>query len=131
MKKALLRRAITGVKHAVKINADKEATLAQFQTAEKDLEMEFFELAAEAETFRLGWGQEIIGDAAKLYRLEEQLAKEKKSKDDQARAQQHQQEMAAKTATAKRSSPPSSQASSASTSPVVKEKDGLLSKSDD
>lgn len=64
-----------------KVGAISEDMLNDFKAAEKDMEFEFFELQAEAETFKKGWSQQIIKEAAQLVAIEERSQMEKKQKD--------------------------------------------------
>lgn len=58
-----------------------EETLAAFRKAEKDLELELYEVQAEAETFKTGWSQEIVQDAVRLSRVEDEILEVKKRKE--------------------------------------------------
>ena len=86
LRKALLRRAMTDLRRAWQLASEKETIqklvhegsigegmLEEFQLAEKETQVELMNLQAEAETFRLGWGNEIIKEAAALVRREDEL----------------------------------------------------------
>lgn len=87
LKKLLMRRCMTDIRRVTTLQEDKDSVmslsrtgaiseemLASFKSAEKDLEMEIFEVQAEAETFKPGWGESILRDAVKLSRVEDQVA---------------------------------------------------------
>ena len=94
LKKALVRRAMADVRRLMSIQDERdsimslsrsgaisEEMLGEFKAAEKELEMELFEVQSEAETFKEGWSQEIIKDAARLNHIERELAEVKRRKE--------------------------------------------------
>jgi translocation protein SEC66 len=94
LRRALVRRCMTDVRRLMKLQEDRdsilslsragaisEEALAEFKRAEKELELELFEVQAEAETFKAGWSQEIVQDAAKLSRMEDGLLETKRAKE--------------------------------------------------
>jgi hypothetical protein len=98
LRRALIRRCMTDVRRLIKLQEDRESimtlsrsgaiseeTLAEFKRAEKELELELFEVQAEAETFKEGWSQEIVQDAARLSRMEDDLLEKKRSKEREER----------------------------------------------
>ena len=86
LRKALLRRAMTDLRRAWQIRDEhdsihklmlsgsiSEEMWAEFKEADSATQLEWFDLQAEAETFRAGWGKEIMKDAAGLIRRENEL----------------------------------------------------------
>lgn len=73
-----------------------EEVLVDFKTAEKELELELYEVQAEAETFREGWGAEIIQDAARLSKIEDELLAMKKRQEASKERQERDGEKEAK-----------------------------------
>lgn len=82
---------MTDVRRLVQLQEDRDSVMAlsragalaeemliDFKTAERELELELYEVQAEAETFREGWGAEIIQDAARLSKIEDELLAMKK-----------------------------------------------------
>ena len=45
----------------------------EFKEAESAMQIEIFDLQAEAETFKAGWGKEVLRDAAGLIKREREL----------------------------------------------------------
>jgi hypothetical protein len=85
-RKALMRRAMTCVRRLWKLHADRDSVYAlmragsidevvwqQFKAAENHLQMEIYDIQAESETFKDGWSQAILREAAELCRKEDQL----------------------------------------------------------
>ncbi len=83
LKAALMRRAVTDVHRIMRLREDKPAMQALLQkgsigdelwnsllAAERELEAEILETAAEAHTFVEGWGQLIFQTATELYNTE-------------------------------------------------------------
>jgi translocation protein SEC66 len=75
-----------------------EEMLVDFKAAEKELELELFEVQAEAETFKEGWSNEIVRDSARLLKIEEELLDIKRRKEQHER-KKIDDEQAAKDAT--------------------------------
>lgn len=50
-----------------------EGMWGEFKEAESAMQIEIFDLQAEAETFKAGWGKEILRDAAGLIKREREL----------------------------------------------------------
>lgn len=86
LRKALLRRAMTDLRRAWQLRDEhdsihklmlsgsiSEEMWAEFKEADAAMQLEWFDLQAEAETFRAGWGKEIMRDAAGLIRRENEL----------------------------------------------------------
>lgn len=86
LRKLLLRRAMTDLKRAHQLQSEKEPLFKlmrsgtigegmweEFKEAEHGLQLEIFDLQAEAETFRPGWGAEILKEAAGLIKRERDL----------------------------------------------------------
>lgn len=86
LRKALLRRAMTDLRRSWQIRDEhdsmhklmlsgsiSEDMWAEFKEADTAMQLEWFDLQAEAETFRPGWGREIAKDAAGLIRRENEL----------------------------------------------------------
>ncbi len=98
LKKALVKRAMTDVRRLMKLEEERESVtslgragalseemMLAFKAAEKELQLEIFELQAEAETFKKDWGQEIIRDAVRLVKLEDELTEVKRRKEREDR----------------------------------------------
>lgn len=98
LKKALVKRAMTDVRRLMKLEEERESVtslgragalseemMLAFKAAEKELQLEIFELQAEAETFKKDWGQEIIRDAVRLVKIEDELTEVKRRKEREDR----------------------------------------------
>lgn len=94
LKKALMRRAITDMRRLMELNDEKEsvynlmrtgaiseAMWADFKSAESDLQLELFDVQAEAETFKKDWSQSIMKEAAMFLHKEREILEIKKAKD--------------------------------------------------
>lgn len=109
LRKALMKRVMADVRRMWKLNDERDSVnqlmkngaLSEkiwnaFKQAEKEMEIEFIEVQAEAETFKDGWSQTIIKEAVDFCRLDmfrqQQLKsreeQEKQTKDDQRRSKQ-------------------------------------------
>lgn len=119
LRKALMRRAITDMRRLMELNDEKESIYnlmrtgaisesmwADFKTAENDLQLELFDVQAEAETFKKDWSQAILKEAAMLLQKERELVEMKKAKEAEEkmmkdmekkmeRAKEHDQRMTA------------------------------------
>lgn len=86
LRKALLRRAMTDVKRVWELQEEKEALqkltrsgaipesmLNSYKDADHDMQLEIFDLQAEAETFKPGWSQTILKESAQLVQREREL----------------------------------------------------------
>lgn len=86
LRKALLRRAMTDVKRIVQMQEEKDSLFKlmragavpetiwnDFKDSEQEMQLEMFDLQAEAETFKPGWGQAILTEAAQLVQREREL----------------------------------------------------------
>lgn len=93
-----MRRAMTDVRHMLKLQEEHDSIMAlsragaiseemllEFKRAEKEVELEMFEVQAEAETFKEGWSQEIVRDAARLCKIEDELMEVKRRKEKEER----------------------------------------------
>lgn len=91
LKKALLRRAMSDVRRLMRLQSERESItqlnragifgeemMSAIKVADRELEMEILDVQAEAETFREGWSDEIIRDAVRLVRIEDELAETKR-----------------------------------------------------
>ncbi len=109
LKKALFRRTMTDVRRLLKLQEDRdsimalgrsgaisELVLADFKAAEKELELEIFDVQAEAETFRAGWSQEIIRDAARMLKVEDEMAEARRAKEREERRKEREAAEAAR-----------------------------------
>ena len=88
LRKLLIRRVMENVRRIWKMQNDRESIYAlmrsgaieeqlwkDFKAAEADMQLEIYDVQAEAETFKEGWSTSIIRDAAELCRKEESLLK--------------------------------------------------------
>lgn len=97
LKRALMRRCITDVRRLMSLQEEhdsvvnlgragalSEEMLISFKEAEKELELELFEVQAEAETFKTGWGDDIVRDSMRLMKIENEVmeVKRRKEKED-------------------------------------------------
>ena len=86
LRKALLRRAMTDVRRVWELQEEKEALhkltrsgsipesmLNSYKDADHDMQLEIYDLQAEAETFKPGWSQSILKEAAQLVQREREL----------------------------------------------------------
>lgn len=86
LRKALLRRAMTDVKRVWELQEEKEALqkltrsgaipesmLNSYKDADHDMQLEIFDLQAEAETFKPGWSETILKESAQLVQREREL----------------------------------------------------------
>lgn len=113
LKAALLRRAMSAVQRWGRLSEEHSAIQSlvrsgaigddlwnQFQAAGKELDAEFGEIVAEAETFKEGWGQQILQQAADMVaheaqkeqraeaeRIAAQEEKERKKREERERAE--------------------------------------------
>ena len=98
LRKALLRRAMTDLRRAWQLQDEHDSVRklmlsgsisedmwAEFKEAESAMQIELFDLQAEAETFRAGWGKEIMRDAAGLIRRENELVAMKEAVEQRQR----------------------------------------------
>lgn len=98
LRKALMRRAITDMRRLMELNEEKESVYnlmrtgaisesmwTDFKTAESDLQLELFDVQAEAETFKKDWSQNILKEAAMLLHKERELLEMKKAKEAEER----------------------------------------------
>lgn len=94
LRKALMRRAITDMRRLMELTEEKEsvynlmrtgsiseAMWNDFKTAESELQLELFDVQAEAETFKKDWSQSILKEAAMLLHKEREITEMKKAKD--------------------------------------------------
>lgn len=86
LRKALLRRAMTDVKRVWELQEEKEALHKltrsgaipesmwnSYKDADHDMQLEIYDLQAEAETFKPGWSQSILKESAQLVQREREL----------------------------------------------------------
>lgn len=86
LRKALLRRAMTDLKRVWELQEEKEALHKltrsgaipesmwnSYKDADHDMQLEIYDLQAEAETFKPGWSQLILKEAAQLVQREKEL----------------------------------------------------------
>ena len=86
LRKALLRRAMTDLKRVWELQEEKEALHKltrsgaipesmwnSYKDADHDMQLEIYDLQAEAETFKSGWSQSILKEAAQLVQREREL----------------------------------------------------------
>ena len=86
LRKALLRRAMTDVKRVWELQEEKEALHKltrsgaipesmwnSYKDAYHDMQLEIYDLQAEAETFKPGWSQSILKESAQLVQREREL----------------------------------------------------------
>lgn len=86
LRKALLRRAMTDVRRVWELQEEKEALhkltrsgaipeamFNSYKDADHDMQLEIYDLQAEAETFKLGWGQAILKEAAQIVQRDREL----------------------------------------------------------
>lgn len=86
LRKALLRRAMTDIKRVWELQEEKEALHKltrsgaipesmwnSYKDADHDMQLEIYDLQAEAETFKPGWSQLILKEAAQLVQREREL----------------------------------------------------------
>lgn len=86
LRKALLRRAMTDVRRVWELQEEKEALHKltrsgaipesmwnSYKDADHDMQLEIYDLQAEAETFKPGWSQLILKEAAQLVQREREL----------------------------------------------------------
>lgn len=86
LRKALLRRAMTDLKRVWELQEEKEALHKltrsgaipesmwnSYKDADHDMQLEIYDLQAEAETFKPGWSQSILKEAAQLVQREREL----------------------------------------------------------
>lgn len=86
LRKALLRRAMTDIKRVWELQEEKEALHKltrsgaipesmwnSYKDADHDMQLEIYDLQAEAETFKPGWSQGILKEAAQLVQREREL----------------------------------------------------------
>lgn len=86
LRKALLKRAMTDVKRVWQLQEEKdslyklmragsvpESLWANYKDADQDMQLEIYDLQAEAETFKPGWSQAILREAAQLVQREREL----------------------------------------------------------
>lgn len=86
LRKALLRRAMTDVKRVWQLQEEKESLHKltrsgaipesmwnSYKDADHDMQLEIYDLQAEAETFKPGWSQSILKEAAQLVQREREL----------------------------------------------------------
>lgn len=105
LKKLLVRRTMTDVRRLIQLQEDRDSVqslsragalaedmLADFKLAENELELELYAVQAEAETFREGWGAEIIQDAARLSKIEDELLARKKRQEASKERQERDEE---------------------------------------
>lgn len=94
LRKALMRRAITDMRRYMELNEEKESVYnlmrtgaisesmwEDFKAAEAEMQLEIFDLQAEAETFKKDWSQGILKEAAMLLHKERELTEMKKAKE--------------------------------------------------
>lgn len=94
LRKALMRRAMTDVKRLMSLSEEKESVYSlmrngalsedmwsSFKLAESEMQLEMSDLQAEAETFKAGWSNNIIQEAAMLVKREGELLEIKRRKD--------------------------------------------------
>lgn len=94
LRKALMKRAITDMRRLMELNEEKDSVYnlmrtgaiseqmwADFKTAENDLQLELFDVQAEAETFKKDWSQAVLKEAAMLLHKERELIEMKKAKE--------------------------------------------------
>lgn len=97
LRKLLLRRCMTDVRRLWKLQNDRESVYSlmrsgaieekvwqDFKAAETGMQKEIYAVQAEAETFKEGWSENIIREAAELCRKEDalnMLLKEKKKQE--------------------------------------------------
>lgn len=109
LRKALMRRAITDMRRLMELNEEKEsvynlmrtgaiseAMWSDFKQAESDMQLELFEVQAEAETFKKDWSQSILKEAAMLLHKEKELIELKKAKDAEEKKQKEAEKKAQK-----------------------------------
>lgn len=86
LRKALLRRAMTDIKRIWQLQEEKdslyklmragsvpESLWANYKDADQEMQLEIYDLQAEAETFKPGWSQGILKEAAQLVQKEREL----------------------------------------------------------
>lgn len=87
LRKLLLRRCMTNVRRLWKLQSDRESVYSlmrsgaieekvwqDFKAAENGMQKEIYAVQAEAETFKEGWSENIIREAAELCRKEDALS---------------------------------------------------------
>lgn len=86
LRKALLRRAMTDIRRVWELQEEKEvlhkltrsgaipeSMWNSYKDADHDMQLEIYDLQAEAETFKPGWSQAILKEAAQLIQREREL----------------------------------------------------------
>lgn len=86
LRKALLRRAMTDLKRVWELQEEKEALHKltrsgaipesmwnSYKDADHDMQLEIYDLQAEAETFKPGWSQTILKESSQLVQREREL----------------------------------------------------------
>ena len=94
LRKALLRRAMTDIRRLWNIHEEKDSVYnlmrsgaiseemwGEFKQSENELNLELYDLQAEAETFKEGWSESILKEAAELVKREEMIGKLKKARE--------------------------------------------------
>lgn len=108
LKRALMRRCITDVRRLMSLQEERESIMSlsragalsedmllSFKEAEKELELELFEVQAEAETFKNGWGEDIVRDSVRLMKIEDEVMEVKRRKEKEDRKKAEEQERSA------------------------------------
>lgn len=86
LRKALLRRAMTDIRRVWELQEEKESLHKltrsgvipesmwnSYKDADHDMQLEIYDLQAEAETFKPGWSQTILKESAQLIQREREL----------------------------------------------------------
>jgi translocation protein SEC66 len=99
LRKALLRRAMSDIKRIWQLQEEKdslfklmrsgsvpESLWANYKDADQEMQLEIYDLQAEAETFKAGWSQGILKEAAQLVQKERELQALKQRIEQEERA---------------------------------------------
>lgn len=99
LRKALLRRAMSDIKRIWQLQEEKdslyklmrsgsvpESLWANYKDADQEMQLEIYDLQAEAETFKPGWSQGILKEAAQLVQKERELQALKQRIEQEERA---------------------------------------------
>src|ERR1700733_15640018 len=69
------------VYNLMRSGAISEEMWGEFKQSENELNLELYDLQAEAETFKEGWSESILKEAAELVKREEMIGKLKKARE--------------------------------------------------
>ncbi len=99
LRKALLRRAMSDIKRIWQLQEEKdslyklmrsgsvpESLWANYKDADQEMQLEIYDLQAEAETFKSGWSAGILKEAAQLVQKERELQMLKQRIEEEERA---------------------------------------------